>query len=82
MNELEAPQFYPVEQRIYLIKKFMDEGFNFYEIGNIFGGVGAQTINYHWRRYGLGEKIKKKNLKKQKDVYKEYITELSKAGLI
>jgi hypothetical protein len=77
------PQYYSVEDRISIIEKHLKEGMSFHEIGMMFAGVMAITIEYHWKRYKLKIAPKKKIcFEKQKDVYKEYITELSKAGLI
>ncbi|TET54527.1 MAG: hypothetical protein E3J54_01920 [Actinobacteria bacterium] len=48
------PQDYEKEERMALIKKHLDEGLTFEEVGKLFRVTG-DTIKYHWKRYGLKE---------------------------
>lgn len=76
-----TPGYYPVEERIALIKRHMDEGLSFYQIAPLFGSC-EQTIKYHHDRYIKPAPRFFKPYKKPTDVYKEYLVELHKAGLL
>lgn len=73
------PSDYPIAQRIRIIAGHLDEGMSFHDIAVLFD-VQEPTIRYHWDRYHL--KSKKRPYKKPRDVYKEYLVELHKAGLL
>lgn len=82
------PLYYSVDERISLIRKHIEEGLDFDQIGELFNVQGA-TIKYHWNRYFLRtthqkpkQKPKQRPKQRPRDVYREYLVELSKAGLI
>ena len=58
------PQEYPVEERMRLIKHYLDSGYDYRQIGQMFGGVLPITIKYHWERYGLGKPYGSKQKKR------------------
>jgi len=77
------PQYYEQEERMAIINKHLAEGMDFWQIGNLFSGVGGSAIKYHYNRYHLKRyHLKKGPRVKQRDVYKDYLTELHKAGLL
>lgn len=72
------PQFHEKDERIAIINKHLSEGMDFDAIGKMFSGVGGSAIRYHYNRYHL----KKRPREKQRDVYRDYLIELHKAGLL
>ena len=82
-------QFYSVEDRLKIIRKHIQEGMGFDEIGNLFG-VGGAAIRYHYKRYFLKDPLVKKphapalrsKPAPRPDPYTEYLKELGRAGLL
>lgn len=50
----EMPQYYAVEERVAILKKMINSGWDLYQMARAFGDVGPGTIKYHIDRYITG----------------------------
>ena len=67
------PSRYHVDERISLIKYYIEQRLSFFEIGCLFG-VTEKSIKYQWDRYYLKtwKPKTKKSIPKTRDVYAEF----------
>lgn len=54
------PQQYNDAHRMEIILHELNLGHDFYQIGEMMGGVYGEAVKYHYKRYHLGIKPKKK----------------------